>query len=678
MVVPSKKKKRGLVMTGGGAKGFYEAGVMHALHLTGTECDVVTGSSIGAMNSLVYAEYLSRKRSPGLDPAADAEGVNIALDHFMRAFLYAWLNLEFLDLIKDDDQSVLAQLKNDLVQFSVDFPLLVRLLWWQTTPEARRPSAYFDVLRLAREVAARLGWEGLTDLVRRVRAGQDVKRAVLAAYLKRHNLGKAIILPDSPGADSIVATFTGTFPVLEERHLALDYKPAGADEPGPRVTLLARRATLSDFEKRGVEVRLTRANYRTGRLELSACYTLDEFAAYLDRQAWRLMGPELKLAPIGSHRLQVPGNPFAIDAALASGRFPGVFAPYSVQSIYDLADSENDLLRRMLTSWLDDAALLQQLKDAYPRLKGLSAPTQAVWDERVESWHHNARLRSLFPHLTDTYVDGGAIDNTPSNSAVDAVREWLEANQQVRRDYALDLFVVFLNIEPVAVPDEAMDPELYQVVKRTLDIQATATLTSDAVVVDTINGFGERGEQLARQLAGLSEGVRRLLPDLAADQREALTTQLQQQVPGADGKTADQILDEASGTATAALQRRLPLHVQEVKIFPEAMPLGTLSFTPRLGYRKDKAIEMITAGCYSTLWTVRRFLEEAGGNRDDADKQMLALARQWTGFDWPSGTRLEAQAQLAELQKTWMCRRTGCVFHRAHCAHGAGQGASSV
>jgi predicted acylesterase/phospholipase RssA len=50
-----KVKKRGFVMTGGGAKGLYEAGVIHAFHISGMEFDVITGSSIGAMNSIFYA-----------------------------------------------------------------------------------------------------------------------------------------------------------------------------------------------------------------------------------------------------------------------------------------------------------------------------------------------------------------------------------------------------------------------------------------------------------------------------------------------------------------------------------------------------------------------------------------------------------------------------------------------
>ena len=57
-----KLTKRGFVMTGGGAKGLYEAGVIHAFHLCGMEFDVITGSSIGAINSVFYAEYQYRKK----------------------------------------------------------------------------------------------------------------------------------------------------------------------------------------------------------------------------------------------------------------------------------------------------------------------------------------------------------------------------------------------------------------------------------------------------------------------------------------------------------------------------------------------------------------------------------------------------------------------------------------
>ncbi len=58
-----KLKRRGFVMTGGGAKGLYEAGVINAFHLSGLRFDVITGSSSGAMNSIFFAEYLLRRKA---------------------------------------------------------------------------------------------------------------------------------------------------------------------------------------------------------------------------------------------------------------------------------------------------------------------------------------------------------------------------------------------------------------------------------------------------------------------------------------------------------------------------------------------------------------------------------------------------------------------------------------
>lgn len=46
MAVPYK---RALVLSGGGAKGVFEAGVLKACHHTGMTFDVLTGSSIGAI-----------------------------------------------------------------------------------------------------------------------------------------------------------------------------------------------------------------------------------------------------------------------------------------------------------------------------------------------------------------------------------------------------------------------------------------------------------------------------------------------------------------------------------------------------------------------------------------------------------------------------------------------------
>ena len=60
----SEKKKLGLVLAGGGALGAYQVGAIEALEQLGYEFDVVTGTSIGAINgALVCAKKTSQLRS---------------------------------------------------------------------------------------------------------------------------------------------------------------------------------------------------------------------------------------------------------------------------------------------------------------------------------------------------------------------------------------------------------------------------------------------------------------------------------------------------------------------------------------------------------------------------------------------------------------------------------------
>lgn len=47
---PEQRKKRGVVLAGGGAKGAYQAGVFRALREVGYEYDIVSGTSVGALN----------------------------------------------------------------------------------------------------------------------------------------------------------------------------------------------------------------------------------------------------------------------------------------------------------------------------------------------------------------------------------------------------------------------------------------------------------------------------------------------------------------------------------------------------------------------------------------------------------------------------------------------------
>jgi hypothetical protein len=135
MAVGLKTKKRGFVMTGGGAKGLYEAGVIHAFHITGMEFDIITGSSIGAMNSMFYAEYLYYKHqlpdAVRQDPLAAIE----ALDNRVKAYHHAWLQMPDKGIVDDSDQGPIGQIVKSLQKLDLNLPLITRLGWWWTDPD---------------------------------------------------------------------------------------------------------------------------------------------------------------------------------------------------------------------------------------------------------------------------------------------------------------------------------------------------------------------------------------------------------------------------------------------------------------------------------------------------------------------------------------------------------------
>jgi len=358
----------------------------------------------------------------------------------------------------------------------------------------------------------------------------------------------------------------------------------------------------------------------------------------------------------------------------ASGRFPGVFAPMPVDIIYPLESPDNSPLKSMLNDWLNDQVLEAQMTSAYRALSSDQEVDLESWERIFASWRDSDSMREFFPQASDAYLDGGAIDNTPSNSAIDATREWIAKEGVSKRDMQLDLFVVFLHPEPRVTPDKAQDPALYQVVGRTLDIQGAAKQSSDAVVVDTINHFGRLGEELGDSLLLLVESYLETLDGLGEDQKREVETRLREAVAahglrGYRGRRGEGILGRMQGWGERMLGERLPLQVEMVKIHPEEMPLSTLQFTERLGYRQENALKMLALGCSDTLWTLREHLEKQTGELDEQDNRSLALARKWMGNqDWPQGD--EAQE---ELRGSWRCQRTACVFHAQHCGHGAGR-----
>jgi len=130
-----KYKRRGFVMTGGGAKGLYEAGVIHAFHLAGMEFDVITGSSIGAFNAIFFAEYLLKKKKLSAQVTTEPEAAVEAMDSMVKAYHNAWLQLPNKKIVDDSAGGPLGQLKDDLLKFNISLPDLTHLLWWWTDPD---------------------------------------------------------------------------------------------------------------------------------------------------------------------------------------------------------------------------------------------------------------------------------------------------------------------------------------------------------------------------------------------------------------------------------------------------------------------------------------------------------------------------------------------------------------
>jgi predicted acylesterase/phospholipase RssA len=668
MISERKLKQRGFVMTGGGAKGLYEAGVIHAFHIAGMEFDVITGSSIGAFNSVFYAEYMLRKRQLPAEMQKDPEGSVEAMDNLVKAYHHAWLQMPDKKIIDDSESGPLGKLKDDLLQFNICLPDVTRLIWWWTDPDRKsvpEPGVWSTLIKLVKELTERLGNTGaVLDIIKNYR-NEPFQRAV-RTYLARFGMEKSLIPPDE--LDKLSSVFIEPITPLAPEHL-LGEKQEGGSEHNEQIILIPADRTLRDYAQKGIDVRVTRANYRTGRLEISAYLSIQDFVRYLWKQAYRLEKADPEKIPLGSFRLQLPGNPNAINSALASGRFPGVLPPYPVGDLYPQTDPENELLYAMLTDWLDDSNVESKLTDAY-RDVYMDRPLDK-WKSAYQRWCESESMRTFFPQAQDVYVDGGAIDNTPSNSAIDATREWVEGAEVSKRDVILDLYVVFLSPEPTLKQAEVEDQAFHQVIQRTLDILGAAQQSSDAVVVNTINTFGKRAERLGDTLLVLLESFQETLSSLDEEHRETALEQLrekakQQQLRGYLGSSGEGIVERMNDWASDLIRGRLPLHVDSVIIYPDEMPLSTLQFTERLGYRQENAIKMLTMGCYHTLWALLNHLEKDGKALDDHDQQVLGLVKKWTGIeDLPKDTE-----ELEGLRLNWRCRRTACVYYDQHCPHG--------
>ncbi len=188
-----------------------------------------------------------------------------------------------------------------------------------------------------------------------------------------------------------------------------------------------------------------------------------DFVRFMQKQAWRLQKHDPEKIPLGSFRIQVPGNPNAINAAICSGRFPGCSPPTRSPRIYPGRRSGECHTAPLLSGWLSDP----QVEGAGA---GLSSPFQgqSPAGDRIPgapvlpAGSVTPSMRDFFPRRAIPYVDGGAIDNTPTNSAVDYVREWAERTAiQARMSWSCSSSSWGRAEGPA---NEARDPDLFQVV----------------------------------------------------------------------------------------------------------------------------------------------------------------------------------------------------------------------
>jgi hypothetical protein len=663
----NKIQKRGIVMTGAGAKGLYEAGVIHAFHISGMEFDVITGSSIGAMNSVFLAEYLFRKRGLPEDIQSDPEKAVEAMDRLVRQFHHAWLMLPTIKIIDDSESGLLSMLKDDLMKSNLKLSQLIAIGWWSSDPEKGKiPSlnVIVAVTELVKEVIERLGGAG--ELLRIfMNHRQDLLGEALRTYLARFGMDNSIV----PAEDDrkLKDAFTAPITPLNIEHLIGDVVEI---PPQGESSLVDPDRMMRDYHQAGIDVRLTRANYRTGMLEESGYLSQPDFIRWLERNAWRLQSGDPDQIPLGSFRLQIPGNANAINAGLASSRFPGLFTPYPISAIYPSTDPENGPLYDLLANWMDGQLIQEVLREAYQKVHQGDEEAEARWGANIESWRRSEIMASLFAQKGDSYMDGGVIDHAPSSSVVDAVRKWVHRKGLSEQDVIIQRYLVFPHPEPKLAAEEIESPTSFEASTRTQNLQSVAKLASELEMTQTINYVGRQAAGLSQALQLLLDGLKEVFPN-DSDQPIAEIEEAVRELASKGGMRG--FLDSIPAETLESLEKwnmihfgQLDLPVHEITIRPEEMPMSTLQFTERLGYRKQNAIDMLTMGCYNTLWSLRSYLEENENRLDDVDQKVLVLVKKWMGIEiFP-----DVAQEQEELRRSWNCQRTACVYHAQHCPHG--------
>jgi predicted acylesterase/phospholipase RssA len=616
---PAETPLRAVVLSGGGAKGVFESGAVHAFYQIGVEPDVVTGSSVGAINAIALAEMIRARHT---------EGEGAARDTVQRA-LTLWQQLDRKKVADLDRWSWRLYLVSALTLI-----VALALLAWAVlgVPIAGVPGV------IQRVIAGVLGvflvmrtWGALRVWLLLPRWMRECVQRGMSSRLDRRP-------HDSTRGDrSDTGSIGEKFFRLWGLHPSLF--PSRPLEKAIRSVIPAGRR-LSDYRKCGINVKLTRANVRTGRLELSEHLTPADHGH------------------IGGERgRRVLGDPLAVPAVLASAAFPVAYSPVSAETIYP--PSENPDLYVLAAERASAKKLLHKIFG--PRTKQeylwFMATVDAVAEEnpgllRVggearllqklrESFvgEHSGWMRVSLHSINvfietrhwpqvpvpgestyaDRYFDGGILDNTPLSPALSGLREELERQRTeaaaeeftATEEPVHEAFVVLLSPKPrrrylpAAKAGTLGGPALGI---RALRLQAERRLTEDVKTAERIDRLlAERGLLLSEQdktaaPARAAEAVQKLL-DASAEEKAGFGGGGSEE--GAEtwedifGRERGESSDGVSGPGESRADDLVRLQV--TRIHPTWDLPWVLALDDRLGFSADQAREFQARGCRDTI-----------------------------------------------------------------------------
>lgn len=245
-----------LVLSGGGAKGAYEAGVAAAFVERGLPIRLVAGSSAGALNAAMIAGGRA-DRLEGLWRGVTREQVySLRLPIFFAGFLPGWLTL----LVLNETKALFdpAPLR-ELIEASVDFEQIraspVRLLVTATDLN-RREKRLFDNRTVTVDVLmAASAVPGLfppveVDGAMLVDGGITGRAPILEALEADASLGRAVVVmsyaPTERGAEptTMRRALEESFELVMIQQIRRDTELARLRHPGVNIQLLAPSAPL--------------------------------------------------------------------------------------------------------------------------------------------------------------------------------------------------------------------------------------------------------------------------------------------------------------------------------------------------------------------------------------------------------------------------------------------------